>query len=713
MVSVGVCVRDRFRAFPLDGALLFFQPSSGASVRVENERTRELARRAPRVVMFGITNRCNLRCGFCSRDVARPSVWTTESAIAVLRDLERAGSLEVAFGGGEPFAFQGFGELVAELHATTALALNVTTNGTLLNAKSFAPFRGRFGQVRISIYDDERWVTAARALHDAGQLWGANVLVHDERLDELPALFSRLAALGCHDVSLLRYVGPDPSLELGIAARERLAALIADAPLSCRISVCFGDALPAPRLFDGADGNGDCGAGHDFVTITPDQRVQSCSFQDRSFSATTAEEILAIWRVRRAELGSASERRGCARALRLASQSRRRRAVPNVAVWRGFSGNNSGECILVGKFDSSAAAEQFLAELRPSWAPDGEYSAEWRALFERENVALSALRDNGEPVGQSPNNLVAIGRSVLAAGYDSGDAFPELRALAWKRGGFVVSGGIHLHESPSLLAAIRCRDADDARALVTRNAGFELFPHGDVLFARIHDATDTNNGSLEDRTRKLVAFADGRELGAELALDEWDEPAFLAAKQRLGNELRLEPRLVVSFWGDKALDDAARFAKQVTEAAVHVCHRVLLIERLSRRKRTAVLALRQGAAVNALDGREVEVSGYFWFLEPPRTKGVKAPPRPGVDLEALVRALSTRLGRQVTPAPVNSNHGGQVRILTEEPARVLAAMASVADEMGMQLSPWVCDVDPMSHLLRRLISDVSTLPGRV
>jgi MoaA/NifB/PqqE/SkfB family radical SAM enzyme len=160
MESAGASLRDRFRAFPLDGALLFFHPNSGASIRVENERTRTLVRRAPRVAMFGITNHCNLSCGFCSRNVARPSIWTVESATQVLSDLARAGCLEVAFGGGEPFAFRGFSELIAELHATTALALNVTTNGTLLDTRSFAPFRGKLGQVRVSIYDDERWLLA-------------------------------------------------------------------------------------------------------------------------------------------------------------------------------------------------------------------------------------------------------------------------------------------------------------------------------------------------------------------------------------------------------------------------------------------------------------------------------------------------------------------------------------------------------------------------
>ncbi|HYQ00962.1 MAG TPA: radical SAM protein [Polyangiaceae bacterium] len=706
MDSVGVRVRDRFRSFPLTDALLFFQPSSGLSIRVENERTRGLARRAPRVVMFGVTNRCNLSCSFCSRDVARSSTWTVESAAAALSGLERAGCLEVAFGGGEPFAFRGFAELVAELHEKTALALNVTTNGTLLDKRGFAPFLGKLGQVRVSIYDDHRWLLAARTLRDAGQLWGANVLVHDRRLDELPALFAQLTALGCHDVSLLNYIGPDSSLELGSAGRARLAAQIESAPLPCRASVCFGDRLPAPRLFQGVDNGGDCGAGDDFITVTPDRMLQSCSFQDRGFPAETAEQILAVWRSRRTELRRASERHGCARQLPLAAPNEARRSRPDVAVWRSFSGNNSGECILIGKFDSNADAQRFLAELAPSWAPDGEYSAEWRALFQRENVALSALRDNGEPVGTSPNQILAIGRSVIALGYDSGDAFPELRALTWKRAGFVVPGGIHIHGSSSLLGVIRCRDSDDAKALVARGADFELFPHGELLF--VHIPAATNDDALERHAQRLSSFAEGRPLSAELVLDDWDASAFLAAKQRLGNELATEPRLLVSFWGEHPRDDAKHFAEQLSEATVHVCHRSVLIEGLNRRKRVAVLALRQGAIVRALGGREVQVGGMFWFLEPAPQKGVKAPLRPTVDLEALSRALSTRVGKPVSAELSEWNKGGKARIVTDNPAAVLAAMASVAEEIGAQLNPWVVDVDSMAHLLRRLIADVSS-----
>src|SRR4051794_37728922 len=106
---------ERFRAHPLDGGALFFQPSTGTTLRLENDATRALRQSAPRVVMFGITNACNLRCAYCSRDVARESAWTADSAADVLAGLSDAGTLEVAFGGGEPFAFRGFLELLEEL----------------------------------------------------------------------------------------------------------------------------------------------------------------------------------------------------------------------------------------------------------------------------------------------------------------------------------------------------------------------------------------------------------------------------------------------------------------------------------------------------------------------------------------------------------------------------------------------------------------------
>ena len=96
------------RRFPLDGALLLFDRRTGLSAICDGQETAKLRMRAPRVVQFAITNACNLACTFCSRDVDARSQWTPETALGFLRELDEAGCLEVAFGGGEPLAFNVF-----------------------------------------------------------------------------------------------------------------------------------------------------------------------------------------------------------------------------------------------------------------------------------------------------------------------------------------------------------------------------------------------------------------------------------------------------------------------------------------------------------------------------------------------------------------------------------------------------------------------------
>ena len=337
-------------------------------------------------------------------------------AFAALKGLSLAGTLEVAFGSGEPFTFRGFAELVAELHQGTPLAIHVTTNGTLIDQSSWPRFAGRFGQVRLSLYDDHTFRRCANLFAATGQKWGANLLVDEPALSGLPAQLAELTAAGCHDVSLLSYVGVGAERQLGPSGRARLARVIEDSPLPCRLSVCFGDAVPVPRLFAGFDNDGDCSAGHDFITITPDQKVQSCSFQDGGVPARTAEEILAAWGRGRAAWAHPAARSGCARVLPIV---RAAPPIPAIAVWQGFSGNNSGECVLVAKFQTVADAESYLAELLPGWPADTGYPDEWRELFHAEQVAAPAMA-NPASERDAPAELTAIGRSVLALGYAVG-----------------------------------------------------------------------------------------------------------------------------------------------------------------------------------------------------------------------------------------------------------------------------------------------------
>jgi hypothetical protein len=685
--------RHAFREHPLDGAMLYFQPRTGVHVRVERAATAGLRRRAPRVAMFGITNACNLACEFCSRDTARASRWTVADAAAALRGMHDAGTLEVAYGGGEPFAFRGFAELVAELDETTTLAQHVTTNGTLIHAATWSRFAGRFGQVRMSIYEGRDWRPAAEILAGARQRWGANRIVDAAALATLPALLAELAARGCGDVSLLSYVGPEPARHLDAAGAARLAAIIADSPIACRLSVCFGDRVPVPRLTDG-----DCGAGRDFLSITPDRRVQGCSFQDRSLPGGTADEILAAWRLHQVQLAAPAVRRGCARLAPAGPAS----PSPPIAIWQAFSGNNSGECIMVAKFATVGDAEAYLAALIPAWQPDAAaYPPAWRQLFADEGV-LAADVDTRTDDLASPRELVAIGRSVLATQEGLGDTFPELRALAWKRGAFVVPGGVHCHGTLSLLAAIRAADRDD-RARLTAELG-HVHVHGDVvLFATpVAAASDALVGARD----ALVRHAADRPLAAELC-EEVTDAAIVAALQRLGQRPATARRLWVTFWGDERDEAAAAFARMLPGDRVTQTGSTVLIDPAPDRKRLAVLACRRGGQVSALDG-EVCLTAVIWFAAPGR-----AGPRAGrrVEVAELDAALRGRLAHDCeltieVPDHVTYRDAPEIKIVTDRPRLALVALADAARALGARLDLWAAVREPIAAAVRRLVDDV-------
>lgn len=309
------------RRHALDGAMLLFDRETGLNARCEGPETAHLRRAAPRVVQFGLTNHCNLRCGFCSRDLDAASTWTADDAFVVLRDLAAAGVLEVAFGGGEPLVFAGFDALLSRLYDDTPLAVNLTTNGVLLDRERLRRWhddrgRPRYGQIRISLYDDNDWRAKVRMLAEARARFGVNLLVDPRVAERLEDIVLELAALGCRDVVLLAYNGDDRSMHLDLASAARLAdrvrvlarALVRSVVL--KLDVCWGSRMATvPQLFTG----GDCGAGRELVVVTSDRRVMPCSFHQLGFPFTTAADILAIWSREQQRLSTAAITPGCAR----------------------------------------------------------------------------------------------------------------------------------------------------------------------------------------------------------------------------------------------------------------------------------------------------------------------------------------------------------------------------------------------------------------
>jgi hypothetical protein len=716
--------RADFRAHTLDGAMLYFHPPTGTHVRVQTEGTRHLRRQAPRVVLFGVTNACNLACGFCSRDRGAPSLWTLPEAADVLRGLAAAGTLEVAFGGGEPFAFRGFSELIQELHVDTPLALHVTTNGGLLPRLSWDGFRGRLGQVQLSIYPDQDWRGAAEVLSREGQRWGANLLVDRAALETLEDRLVDLAERGCEEVTFLRYVGPEAERRLSIDDRARLRGAILAGPLPARISACFGDTLGLPRWL----GTPDCGAGLDFVTLTGDKRLESCSFQGAGVRIETAEDVLRAWREDRARWGQPSPRAGCARAEGAFDPPP---AVPTshapLTTWRAFAANNSGDSVLVAKFQTIDDAEDFIATALGGYADVLEgRSPPWAELMP-ERFGAAVVPET--PWDTSPRDLGRVGTTVLAFEYAPCDAFPELRALAWSRGARVLGGGTHVHEPICLLVGVRTQGEADAQALVARAMLPTLRHRSFLLFAvplqgEREDvglsSEDEDPETFEDphlpsawfAQQRLADFLDDRPCVAEVFPGEVTSEALARVADGLARSARRRPRGVLTFFrmdpGPWSPEQDALVEALGQVFAPHAAHvgRHVLVDPLERPQPFALQGHAWGADVDLFEGESLQLGAHLTYrVEPHRTRTL-------LEVEVTAAALRQRLSPLGPTHLERRERAFVVTLVTAMPGPHAQALAAAATELGLEATLWFDEVDPLDLAVRRLAGELLALERR-
>lgn len=674
-----------WRPHALDGALLWFHRTTGTNLRIDGPHTRHLRRRAPRLVLFGITNACNLACTFCSRDREARSEWTVDSAFDVLAGLARAGTLEVAFGGGEPLAFRGFDALVHRLASETPLAIHFTTNGTLLTDERLARLSPSLGEVRVSLYDDNDWEACVERLARAGQTFGVNILATPDRVPGLPAQLHTLHQLGCRDAAVLRYVGNDPKLRLAPADEARLTEVLADSPLRTRLSVCFGDTLTeVPRLF-----GGDCGAGLDFVTLTSDRKLKACSFQGPGIPVASAEDVLAAWTGRRELLSAPSPLQGCARA----GSPRGEALSDGVRLWRGFSGNNSGDCVLVGRFETPEEASAYVEALLPGWKSQCQFSEDWRQLLAAEGIQAG----EGE---WTPEVMAFAGRTVmLHTDMTLSDDFPSLRALLWKRKGRAVHTEIHGHSPLTLAAGFQPRQGASLEALEVALAVDDVgsfVRHAGGLYGLVPFRGRGTERALDTQVEKLKAVAGklGADLSVELvrAPEEQRLERHLAARGPAAGRLRLWARF------DSA-ETAARYAKDLT-GAVTVAGQHVLFEEDHFGPRLGFLAQRQGGMALVLTSRRVIVTGEFWSTE----KGAGPP-----DLVPHLRPYLTLDDRLETERGATRVH---VQVNTLEPGRVLKALVELEALLGAKAWLAVEPDNPLAEALHRIREDLAVAARR-
>ncbi|MEO8394195.1 MAG: radical SAM protein [Chloroflexota bacterium] len=307
--------RLKWRAYPLDGKLLLFERDLGLNVLLEGEETVHLGRMAPRTLLIAVTNICNLSCQFCYRNLKSPSKWTYDSLMMFCQQASEWGVLEVAFGGGEPMLFKRWEQFIHELYSTSDLCINFTTNGMLLTDRFLQSVAGKYGNIRVSLYDTNDWETTVRRLVANGARFGVNWLITPDELPQIETKFLKLLRLGVRDFLLLSYKGSDQALHFNHSHYDDLAAFInrmykaLNGLAQIKLDACWGDLLPSvPHLFEMSD----CGAGDEFLSITSDKRIKPCSFHHWTIPVETLDDVRVYWERQRANRQAAAIG-GCAR----------------------------------------------------------------------------------------------------------------------------------------------------------------------------------------------------------------------------------------------------------------------------------------------------------------------------------------------------------------------------------------------------------------
>lgn len=304
-----------WQAHPLDSALLLFERDTGLNIKMEGEEVEYLTRIAPRTLLIAVTNVCNLTCHFCYRNLNSPSDWTYDSLLEFCQQANEWGVLEVAFGGGEPTLFPNFERLIHDLYETTGLAVNFTTNGLQLTDAFLQSIAGKYGNIRLSLYDTNHYEQTIQMLVRNNARFGINWMITPDDLPTIEQKFLRLLALGVREFLLLSYKGNDASMHFNQAQYEEFAAFInrmytsLNGMAQLKLDVCWGDVLPdVPRLFDMPD----CNAGDGFLSITSDKRIKPCSFHHLTIPFDTLDDVRDYWQSTR-QHKQAAHIKGCAR----------------------------------------------------------------------------------------------------------------------------------------------------------------------------------------------------------------------------------------------------------------------------------------------------------------------------------------------------------------------------------------------------------------
>lgn len=108
-------------------------------------------RNIPISLLIEVTKRCNWHCGFCYAECGENDGLEFDILIYVLESFKKLGTFSLTFTGGEPFLKERIWEII-EYSKKLGFALNVNTNGSLLNGFDIEKIANYFSKINVSLH---------------------------------------------------------------------------------------------------------------------------------------------------------------------------------------------------------------------------------------------------------------------------------------------------------------------------------------------------------------------------------------------------------------------------------------------------------------------------------------------------------------------------------------------------------------------------------
>jgi MoaA/NifB/PqqE/SkfB family radical SAM enzyme len=281
------------------------------------------------IIVWRVTQSCNLTCPFCGFDRRLRRVRRDADMDAVVRfgavlsEYQRATGdrVLVSWMGGEPLLWPPLLELTEHFTRQLGVRVSATTNGTPLGSAVVRDhIVEHYSELTVSIdglgtvHDDLRgWrggfahlrrvipmLAAERETRGRGPLLRVNVVLMRDTIGDFERLSSELADWGIDEITFNQLGGDDrpeffPAHRLLPSQAEWLSANLSRvrahlAPIGVRLG---GSQGYLQRLLASANGHripvGDCGPGEGFLFIDELARVAPCSFSTRDYGIPVRE----------------------------------------------------------------------------------------------------------------------------------------------------------------------------------------------------------------------------------------------------------------------------------------------------------------------------------------------------------------------------------------------------------------------------------------